>query len=48
MRKITIILFVFVIVTGTSVMAADRAQKSWIEAVKEATVAIGRLKKSPC
>ena len=46
MRKITIIFFVFIIVTGTSVMAADRVQKSWIEAVKEATVAIGTLKKA--
>lgn len=46
MRKITIVIFVFIIVTGTSVMAADRAQKSWIEAVKEATVAIGRLEKA--
>lgn len=46
MRKTTIILFVFIIVTSSLVMAADQAQKSWIEAVKDATVAIGRLEQA--
>lgn len=44
MRRLGVILLVFLLVAGTSVTAEDQPKKSWIEAVKDATVAIGTLR----
>ncbi len=44
MRRLTLILLVFLLAAGTSVMAQDQPKKSWIEAVKDATVAIGTIR----
>lgn len=44
MRPLILILLVFLLAPGTSVMAQSQPKKSWIEAVKDATVAIGTLR----
>ena len=46
MRRLSLILLIVFLMGAISVTAQEQAKKSWIEAVKDATVAIGSIRKA--